>query len=37
MDQLPLLKYSLNIVGRLLPTKQELNMIIQNNIYKYFI
>ena len=37
MDQLPLFQYSLDVLGHLLPIRQELNMIIQDDIYMQFI
>jgi hypothetical protein len=37
MDRLPLFRYSLDSPNHLLPTKQELNRIIMDDIYKQFI
>lgn len=37
IDQLPPSRYSLDASGYLLPTRQELNKIIRDDIYKQFI
>jgi len=37
MDRLPTFRYSLDAPGHLLPTKQELNKIIRDNIYRQYI
>jgi hypothetical protein len=37
MDRLPPFRYSLDAPGHLLPTKQEMNTIIQEDIYKQFV
>ena len=36
LDCLPLFQYSLDALGHLLPTRQELNKIIREDIYKQF-